>query len=219
MLKVRREFFFAGLLAIFLFALGCASTSGETKSTPSSTQKLPAYSGKKVGIAIMDFETRVPHHGWRVGHGASDMLTTALVKTKKYRCFERDKLNSIMKEQKLQMSGAVDPTTAVQVGKLIGVKYIITGAVTEYGVGTSDYGAGGYVDFGKKTYKAAVDVRAVNVETGEIIFADSGSGELRSTKLKVLGIGGGESFDEKKASESMRMAIDDLASKLYLELN
>jgi curli biogenesis system outer membrane secretion channel CsgG len=219
MSKMKREFFFIGSLAVLLCALGCAGVTGETKGTPSSAQQPPAYSGKMIGIAVMDFETKVPNHGWEVGHGASDMLTTALVKTKKYRCFERDKIESIMKEQNFQMSGAVDTKTAVQVGKLIGVKYIITGAVTEYGLGTSDFGAGGYVDFGKKTYKAAVDVRAVNVETGEIIFADSGSGELKSTNLKVMGIGGGESFDEKKATESMRMAIDDLMKKIYLELN
>jgi curli biogenesis system outer membrane secretion channel CsgG len=222
MLKRRRSFLLVALLAAFLFVLSCAGSGKETKGDEEGTPRtLPAYnySGKKIPVVIMDFETRVPGHGWRVGQGASDMLVTALVKTKKYRVYERERLKSIMKEQKLQMSGAVDQSTAVQIGKLVGAKYIITGAVTEFGVAKSGAHGGGWFDVGKQHYRATVDVRAVSVKTGEIVFADTGSGALKSRSVKVLGIGGGESYDEKKASESMRMAIDDVMSRIYIELN
>jgi len=222
MLKRRRGFLLVGLVLAFLFVLGCAGSSQETKEDEGATPRtLPAYnySGKKIPIVIMDFETRVPGQGYQVGHGASDMLITALVKTKKYKVYERDRLNSIMKEQNLQMSGAVDMSTAVQIGKLVGAKYILTGAVTEFGVAKSGAHGGGWFDVGKKHYRSTVDVRAVNVQTGEIVFADSGSGALKSSAVSVLGFGGGESYDEKKASESMRMAIDDVMSRIYIELN
>jgi curli biogenesis system outer membrane secretion channel CsgG len=222
MLKTRNGFLRAVLLAVFLFALGCAGLGGETKKDEESTPRtLPAYnySGKKIPIVVMDFETRVPGHDWRVGRGASDMLITALFKTKKYRVYERERLKSIMKEQKLQMSGAVDMSTAVQIGKLVGAKYIVTGAVTEFGVAKSGARGGGYFSVGKKWYRSTVDVRAVSVQTGEIIFADSGSGALKSSAVSVLGFGGGESYDEKKATESMRIAIEDVMSRIYIELN
>jgi len=222
MLKTRNGFLLVGLLAAFLFAFGCAGSGGETKKDEESTPRtLPAYnySGKKIPIVVMDFETRVPGHGYRVGQGASDMLITALVKTKKYRVYERNKLKSIMKEQNLQMSGAVDASTAVQIGKLVGAKYIVTGAVTEFGIKKSGAHGGGYFSVGKKAYRATVDVRAVSVQTGEITFADTGSGILKSKSVSVLGFGGGEDYDEKKASESMRMAIDDVISRIYIELN
>lgn len=222
MLKKRNGFLMVGLLAAFLFALGCAGSGGETKKDEESAPRtLPAYnySGKKIPIVVMDFETRVPGHGYRVGQGASDMLITALFKTKKYRVYERNKLKSIMKEQKLQMSGAVDMSTAVQIGKLVGAKYIVTGAVTEFGVAKSGAQGGGYFSVGKQWYRSTVDVRAVSVQTGEIVFADSGSGALKSRAVTVLGFGGGESYDEKKASESMRLAIDDVMSRIYIELN
>jgi curli biogenesis system outer membrane secretion channel CsgG len=222
MLKKGNGFLLVGLLAAFLFAVGCAGSGGETQKDEEGTPRtLPAYnySGKKIPIVVMDFDTRVPGHGYRVGQGASDMLITALVKTKKYRVYERNKLKSIMKEQKLQMSGAVDMSTAVQIGKLVGAKYIITGAVTEFGIKQSGAHGGGYFSVGKKAYRATVDVRAVSVQTGEIVFADTGSGILKSKSVTVLGFGGGESFDEKKASESMRMAIDDVMSRMYIELN
>ena len=222
MLKRRRGFLLVGLIVAFLFVLGCAGSGKETKTDEETTPRtLPAYnySGKKIPIVVMDFETRVPGQGWQVGHGASDMLITALFKTKKYDVYERDRLNAIMKEQKLQMSGAVDMSTAVQIGKLVGAKYIITGAVTEYGVAKSGAHGGGWFDVGKQHYRSTVDVRAVNAQTGKIAFADTGSGALKSSAVSVLGFGGGESFDHKKASESMRMAIDDVVSRIYIELN
>ena len=221
MLKRRKVFLLVTFLAAFLFVLGCAGSGKETKEEESPPRTLPAYNytGKKIPIVVMDFETRVPGHDWRVGKGASDMLITSLFKTKKYRVYERERLKSIMKEQKLQMSGAVDMSTAVQVGKLVGAKYILTGAVTEFGVAKSGARGGGYFSVGKQWYRCTVDVRAVSVKTGEIVFADSGSGALRSRAVTVLGIGGGESYDEKKATESMRMAIDDVMSRIYIELN
>jgi len=206
MLKMKKTLLWVGFFFAVLFAL-------------SSIETLPAYAGSKIRIAVMDFETRVPGHGWRVGRGASDMLTTALVKTKKYRVFERERLASILKEQKLQMSGLVSQSTAVKIGKLIGVKYIITGAVTEYGQSKSGFRAGSYGSIGKKGYSSSVDVRAVNVQTGEIVFADTCSGSKQSLSVSVLGFGGGESFDQKKASASMRMAIDEVAKKMYQDLN
>ena len=222
MLKRRRFFLLLAFFAAFLFVLSCAGSGKETNGADETKPRtLPAYnySGKKIVVVVMDFETKVPGQGWQVGHGASDMLITALVKSKKYDVYERDKLNAIMREQKLQMSGAVDMSTAVQMGKLVGAKYIITGAVTEYGMARSGAHGGGWFDVGKKSYRATVDVRAVNVQTGRIAFADTGSGELKSTAVSVLGFGGGENFDAKKASESMRMAIDDVMSRIYIELN
>ncbi|HNT56937.1 MAG TPA: CsgG/HfaB family protein [Syntrophales bacterium] len=217
---MRKALLYAMVLSLSLL-LGCAGmpgTGGGDKAEDKGLDNLPPYTGPKIGVAVMDFETKVPGHGWRVGYGASDMLTTALVKCKKFRVYERDKLASIMKEQGLQLSGAVDGATAVRVGKLIGVKYIVTGAVTEYGTSKSGFNLPGYFAMGKTGYAAAVDIRIVSVETGEIIFADTGSGALESQSMAVLGIGGGESFDQKKASQAMRIAIDDLARKMYFEL-
>lgn len=220
-MTMRKAALLVMVFSLFLF-IGCAGMQGgggqATQDVKQTLDNLPPYSGPKIGVAIMDFETKVPGFGWRVGQGASDMLTTALVKCKKFRVYERDKLASLMKEQGLQLSGAVDGATAVRVGKLIGVKYIVTGAVTEYGTSKSGFNVPGYFAMGKRGYSASVDVRVVSVETGEILFADTGSGSLESQSLAIMGIGGGESFDEKKASQAMRNAISDLAVKLYNEL-
>ncbi len=164
-------------------------------------------------VAVMDFENKSQYGGWRLGRGASDILTTELVKTGKFNVMERERLAAIIKEQNLGAYGRIDPSTATRIGKIIGVEYIITGAVTEYG--QSQAGGGGRgVNIGKKGYHATVDIRMINATTGQIIFADSSSHSKSSYYVRVFGIGGGERFNEKKATEVMRVAIKNLVGKI-----
>ncbi len=164
-------------------------------------------------VAVMDFENKSQHGGWRIGRGASDILTTELVKVRKFRMMERDRLSSLLKEQDLGVSGRIDPSTAAKIGKVLGVEYIITGAVTEYGQ-SGGSGGGFRFSMSKKGYHATVDVRMVNAATGEIVFADSGSHSKSSTTVKVMGYGGGESYNEKAATEVLRGAIKKVAMKI-----
>ena len=164
-------------------------------------------------VAVMDFDNKTQYGGWRLGQGAADILTTELVKVKKFDMFEREQLQSIIKEQDLGASGRIDPSTAARIGKIIGVTYIITGAVTEYGQSSAGGGGAGF-QLGKKGYHSAVDVRMVDATTGKIVFAESGSATKSSMRVKVFGIGGGEGFNEKKATAAMRDAIKEVAGKL-----
>lgn len=167
----------------------------------------------KPRVAVMHFDNKSPHGGWRLGHGAADMLTTEMVKMGTLDMFERDRMAAVLKEQNLGASGRVDPATAARIGKIIGVQYIITGAVTEYGRSKAGGGGGG-VRVGKTDYSSTVDIRMVDATTGRIVFADSGSHTISSMNVKVFGFGGGQSFNEKAATDAMRGAIQDLTQKL-----
>jgi curli biogenesis system outer membrane secretion channel CsgG len=164
-------------------------------------------------VAVMNFDNLTPHGGWRLGSGAADILTTELVKVGKFDMFERERLNTVMKEQDFGATDRVDPASAARIGKIIGVKYIITGAITEYGQ-SKNGGGGGGVNIGKTGYHAAVDIRMIDAETGRIVFADTATHSKSSVKVKIFGIGGGESFNEKLATETMREAIKKVAAKI-----
>ena len=172
-----------------------------------------ASSWAKPRVAVMDFENKAQYGGWRLGRGAADMLTTEMVKMGTMDMFERDRLSTIIKEQNLGASGRVDPSTAAKIGKIIGVQYIITGAVTEYGRSRAGGGGRG-IKVGKTDYSSTVDIRMIDAVSGRIVFADTGSHSISSMNVRVFGIGGGQSFNEKAASEAMRGAIQDLTGKL-----
>ena len=97
-------------LTVILLLLGLAVARGE---------ELPS-------VAVADF-TSDQHT--TLTHGLPDMIADALVNSKRFDVYEREKLNTIMREQNFQASGFADPQTAVSLGKVAGVHYIVTGQI------------------------------------------------------------------------------------------
>ena len=183
----------------------------------------PAFAqGNKPRVAVLEFKNKASRYAWNwydAGRGAQDMLVTELVKTGKYRVIEREQLAAIMQEKNLSLSGDIDPRTAVKIGKMLGVEYLIAGAVTELGV--TDRGAsvpGGLGRFGlpsvsvrSQKAEAAVDARAFSTSTGEIVWADSAKDETSDASVYVSGAGGGAS-DHGKVDKILRPVVQKLAS-------
>jgi hypothetical protein len=63
-----------------------------------------------------------------IGKAVMDLVITDLASTGRVRAVERSRIQAILDEQNLTKSGAVDPTTAIRVGRLFGACYTVTGA-------------------------------------------------------------------------------------------
>ncbi|HOR54957.1 MAG TPA: CsgG/HfaB family protein, partial [Synergistales bacterium] len=103
----------------------------------------------------------------------TDMLVTELFNTNLFTIIERSRVDSILLEHSLVLSGTIDPATAAQVGKLLGVEYLITGSITEYrheaaGGVVPLPGLPGGVAVGSHTAYVTIDTRAIDAQTGEI---------------------------------------------------
>lgn len=153
-------------------------------------------------VAVLEFKNKAEGYAWewyRAGQAAQDMLVTELVKKGNFRVMEREQLAAIMEEKHLSLSGDVDPKTAVKLGKMIGVEYLIAGAVTELGVADRDVNVpsalfGGRlpsVNVRSQKMDAAVDARAFSTSTGEIVWADTASESTSDSSVYVAGAGGG----------------------------
>lgn len=59
--------------------------------------------------------------------GVQDLLITDLASNPKIRLVDRARIQELLQEQNLVKSGAVDPTTAIRLGKMLGAQYAITG--------------------------------------------------------------------------------------------
>jgi len=175
-------------------------------------------SGLKKRIAVVNFEDKA-RYGHNIGSGIADMLVTSLVESKQFLVIERAELDQIMKEQGLGMSGAVTPQSAAKVGKLLGVEMIVTGSVSEFGEKKEKMGGGlggalGGFQLGvsKSTARVGVDIRLVNVNTGEIALAKSAVAEDKTTGLDKVGIGDinfhdSATWDKTQLGKASREAI------------
>ncbi len=176
---------------------------------------------KKPRIAVLEFKNKADNQWWWHGGAAAaqDVFVTELVKSGKFRVVDREQLAALMQEKNLSLSGDIDTKTAVKAGKLLGVQYFLTGAVTEYGSTgkeASSGGIGGLPSFSvkKKTFVAALNARIIDTETGEILWADEARGEEKAQNIKVAGIGGGTDYDERMFDKVLKPVILQLVASI-----
>ena len=175
----------------------------------------------KPRVAVLEFKNKAQGYAWswyQAGQAAQDMLVTELVKTEKYRVIERERLDALMQEKHLTLSGDVDPKMAVKVGKQLGVEYLIVGNVTEMnltdkGVHVPNLFGNPSVNVKNQKMQVALDARAINTSTGEIMWADTGKAETSDSSVFVAGAGGGVN-DRNKLDRCLRPAVQELAKSL-----
>jgi curli biogenesis system outer membrane secretion channel CsgG len=179
-----------------------------------------AASSDKPRIAVLEFKNKANNQWWFNGgaEAAQDVFVTELVKSGQFRVVEREQLEALMQEKNLTLSGDVDPKSAVKIGKLLGVNYLLTGAVTEFGVtdkGAHGSGIGRLPGFnaGKRNFVAAMNARLIDTSTGEIVWADEASGTESSVKVSVGGFGGGVD-DDRMFDKVMKPVIQKLTASL-----
>jgi curli biogenesis system outer membrane secretion channel CsgG len=68
-----------------------------------------------------------------------DSVTDDLVNMGGMKIFTRTEMEKILSEQKFQQSGLVDEATLVSLGKLVGVKYIVTGSINNVELSYTSY--------------------------------------------------------------------------------
>jgi TolB-like protein len=109
--------------------------------------------------------------------GVQDLLITDLAANAKIRLVDRARLQDLLAEQNLVKSGAVDPATAIRIGKMLGAQYAITG---------------GFITDGKT--QTRLDSHVIDMETSQISNPQSVSGKtddvlglIASLSAKVSG--------------------------------
>ncbi|MEJ2199615.1 MAG: CsgG/HfaB family protein [Desulfuromonadaceae bacterium] len=113
------------------------------------------------------------------GKIVAERIAKTLMKTFKFRVIERDRLEGVLKEQAIQISGLTDPEDAVEIGKIIGADAVIYGKVN-----TCKYGIHYYCQGQQLTQPMGIvniSLKVVSVQTGEIVML--ADGELTSYHL------------------------------------
>ncbi len=102
-----------------------------------------------------------------LGKGLADFFAYDFAKISAFTVVERDKIEFIMKEIELQKSGAVDRASAVQVGKILGARYMVFGSITQL-----------------DRRNTGMVVRVVSVETSEIVAQADREGSPQYSKME-----------------------------------
>lgn len=131
---------------------------------------------KKMKIAVMDFKAGVGVNASEV-EGLSDMLINTMYESGKFNIVERSQINQVLKEQKFQASELTYKQVA-QVGRILGVESVL--------VGTVNFLAEHKNLDGSVTGEYNVDIRAVDVESGEVVTTAGAAKSSGSTYRALM---------------------------------
>lgn len=105
-------------------------------------------------IAVFSFNCEKKLQSKGVGNAVREILTHYILSEGKFKVIEREEIEKVFDEWKLSLSGAIEEETAIKIGKILGVKFLIVGNIVKIG----------------KNYQ--ITSRMIDVETGEIIISN-----------------------------------------------
>ena len=143
---------------ILLVAPVFAGAQAQPEKKPSVYQTIAAEllkdcTGVNKAVAVAGFSYSDGRDS-RDGGVVAERITTELVKAKKFKVIERKEIEKVFEELKLQRSGAINPDSAKDIGKMLGADWMVVGTLTEL-----------------PDKQLELNARLVGVESGEIINA------------------------------------------------
>ena len=170
-----------------------------------AAQRAPAQTTDDLPtVAVMDFTGFMlgeAGNSVNLGKAFSSMLVTEFSGRPGMRVIERQRLQDLLTEQKLALSGRVDDATAVKVGKLLGAQYVFQGAVTSLGD------------------QLRVDMHATDVETSKVLLAMKKSDKTTNLLDVVVSIADDFSKKLNLTPPSERPAAQAIPVKATIEFS
>jgi curli biogenesis system outer membrane secretion channel CsgG len=182
--------------------------------------------GLKKKVIVGTFENKASHswyHGAPPGTGMADMLITALVKSGKFKVYERAALDELLKEKNLSMSDLANPSANVANKLSIG-DYLVKATITEFGY--KEKKIGGSI---KKTFikggslteysgRVGVDLRIIDIGTSEVLYAEEVAESEKSRSIgfstSEFSFGDANRFDDHVVGKATRKVINKIVDKL-----
>ena len=154
-------------------------------------------------VAVLSFDNNTGDADYdHLGKGMAAMMTTDLAVVEDIQLLERERLADVTKEIDAQRSRHFDSTTAVQVGKLAGAQYIVTGALAAV------------------EPQIRIDTRVIRVETGAIVKRARVTGKsddffdlqqkLARQLVKDLDVALSPEGEQKLAQRQQSNRVDDI---------
>lgn len=168
----------SGVAFLLLLSVAVAESTG---CTPAGTNvSVSSDSRPARTIAVLDLEWKAPEGPPKetgvyavsppdAGSAVADQISSLLIGVQGYRLVERTQLRRLLSESDLRMADIVEKGEYRRVGKLVGADTVVVGQVTAYSVG-------GWGPFALAT--AAFGARAVDVDTGEVLWVINGSRKI-----------------------------------------
>ncbi|WP_404418742.1 CsgG/HfaB family protein [Marinospirillum sp.] len=145
----------------------------------------------------------------QLGAKVTDMFLQALANSNNFLVFERPDISLLQKEASL--SG--------QEVNLVGVDTLVIGSLTQFGRATT--GERGFLSSSKRQEASAtVDLRLVDMNTGQVFESVTGSGSSSTEHARTLGFGSAAGYDGSLNDQAIAAAVTaavDQMTRLFMD--
>jgi curli biogenesis system outer membrane secretion channel CsgG len=161
----------------------------QQSATSQALLKLPRRPlAERLPVTIYEFQSGVQGV---TAQAATEMFTTALIRSGQFRVVERAHLNdTVMREKQMNSAGQTDGNVAQS--QLRGAQYIFDGTVSEANIAADQHSAGISIGGltiggGKAKDSIAIDVRILDAASGDVLDSVAVSKVLKGTNANIGG--------------------------------
>jgi curli biogenesis system outer membrane secretion channel CsgG/TolA-binding protein len=177
---------------------------------------VPALAADVIRVGVMEFVSKAAGVSNQEADAIRDVFTRYLANSKTVAVIERERLlSSVGSEINIGVSGLIDADTAIQIGRMVGCQYMLFGSVTELSekasAGVIPIGGFG-ISVGSREATAVIDMRVVDVTTGETVLSLSENGSSSDSAAGIATQWGG--FAETAFGGIKGRAIEDAIARL-----
>jgi len=200
------------LITMLLIAAGCTTQQQIVKVEPQvqEVKKVEQSLKRKVAIARFSNETQYAKGVFYskendpMGKQAVDILSAKLASTNKFILLERQDMDKLSEEIKIAGNEGYQN---------VGADYLIIGSITEFGrKNVTDQNA--FSRSKVQTVQAGVNIRLIDVSTGQIIYSEEAKGEAETANKTVMGLGERADYDATLSDKAISAAISKLVENI-----
>ena len=191
-----------------------------------------AYSaGEVIRVGVLRFESKADGISQNNAESITDELTRMLTSSYSIAIIDRTAMEAIAREHRMNLAGLIDPRTAAQLGHAAGIQYLITGAITSFGI-TEEVKKTDSTSFWElvadkntakmlgsqsvektDTAEAALDVRIIDVNTHEVVLSMAETG--KAVRVSKVTAGNDNTGNASVQNVSLRdSAISDAVARI-----
>ena len=182
----------------------------EVETEPTSQSETARMLKRKVAIGRFSNETQYAKgifydkNNDPIAKQAVDILSTKLAASNKFILLERQDIEKVYEELKIAGNEGIQK---------VGADYLIIGSVTEFGrKNIGDVNA--FSRTKSQIVQAGVNIRLVDVSTGQIIYSEEAKGEAETTNKTVMGLGERTDYDATLSDKAISAALSKLVENV-----
>ncbi|HPR38373.1 MAG TPA: CsgG/HfaB family protein [Spirochaetota bacterium] len=197
------------LLTLFLLVLSCGTTQPEYSGKPQTIAVSTIINGtdQKISASILNVMT--------------DHLITDLTKTNRFIVVERKRLDKIIKEHELGMTGLLKQNDAIRIGNMLQAEYIVLVSITQLTHDIKKYDLD-LAKYSKISISLMLNARVISVDKGTAVAAASITHSATNNSVNLTldsemqyAFGSDANKLDPQIQEELFEAVEKLASAVY----